>query len=159
MPSTSLWLSLPLIFCGVLQGLVAASQPADACHRKIVSGDDLDDALDRFPLLATECADVLLVLFGPGPFRLTVAHALNGTSRNITMRSESETRARISCEEFVPSAAEPFLLEFRAWHTVFLQGLEFVDCRRGISIVEVENAVVENSYFRCGSTCIILSQN
>lgn len=148
---TGLWLTLLLVFCGVLHGLVAASQPADACHRKIVSEDNLDDALDHFSLFAAECADVLLVLPGPGPFRLTRAHALNGTLRNITMRSESETRARISCEDFAPSAAEPFLLEFRAWHTVFLQGLEFIDCRRGISIVDVANVVVENSYFRCGS--------
>ena len=150
---TGLWLPLLLVFCGVLHGLVAASQSGDACHRKIVSGDNLDDALDHFLLsAAAECADVLLVLPGPGPFRLTRAHALNGTSRNITMRSESETRARISCEDFVPSAAaaEPFLLEFWDWHTVILQGLEFVDCRRGISVVDVENVVVENSYFRCG---------
>lgn len=150
MALTGLWTSLSLVFCVVLHGIVAASdETADACNRKIVSGDNLDDALDHFSLLSTECADVLLALYGPGPFRLTVTHALNGTLRNITIRSESETRARISCEDFVPTAAEPFLLEFRAWHTVFLQRLEFVDCQRGISIVDVENVVVENSYFRC----------
>ena len=141
-------LLLPFVFCG-LHALVnvATSQP-DECQAKFAAGDSLDDFLDNSSLFAAECADVLLTLLGPGPFRLTRAHALSGIARNITVRSEPETRAQVSCDDFIPSAADAFLLEFRYWHTVFLYGLQFQSCRRGISIVDVENVVIENSCFR-----------
>ena len=132
--------------CG-LYALVAASQPNE-CRMKITVGDSLDDSLDGSSLLAADCTDVRLTLVGPGTFRLTRTHALTGTATNITVQSESETRARVSCDGFIPSATDAFLLEFRNWHSVFLYRLAFESCPRGISTVDVENVVIENSSFR-----------
>ena len=136
----------PLVFCAVLYSLVRHSV-SQSDHCQIVIGDSLDDSLDDASLLAAECTDVL-VLLGTGTFRLTRTHELNGTAQNITIRSESEERGQVSCDDFVPSATDAFLLEFRDWHSVNLYGLEFGNCQRGISIVDVEKVVIQNSYFR-----------
>ena len=136
----------PLVFCAVLYSLVRHSV-SQSDHCQIVVGDSLDDSLDDASLLAAVCADVL-VLLGTGTFRLTRTHELNGTAQNITVRSESEERVQVLCDDFVPSATDAFLLEFRNWHSVNLYGVEFGNCQRGISIVDVEKVVVQNSYFR-----------
>ena len=149
-------LLLSLVFCAVLYSLIRHSV-SQSDHCQIVVGDSLDDSLDDASLRAAECADVL-VLLGTGTFRLTRTHELNRTAQNITVRSESEERAQVSCDDFVPSATDAFLLEFRDWHSVSLYGLEFENCQRGISIVDVENVRVENSYFRYVAMCVILSK-